>query len=262
MTIPDSVLLIDIETLCEGATVGMDPTRAPDWEDPTQEEFLQDWVKTPKRKTVPSNYRDAVKIATWESAESTRYSAAVRDAHLEAYAAVDAAREKAREKWARGSLSPMTGRVACISYAFGEGEVQVIECAEDERAGLVELEFMATSRSPGTIVSHNGSGFDWEFIWKRALKHRLPRLARHMRQEKPWSGYLVDTMKMFGPGYREFHSLDSLCAFLDIERAPSEIDGSGVHDAFIRGDWHLVVEHAASDIVDLREVYRRLAEAM
>lgn len=261
MTIPDSVLLIDIETLCEGATVGMDPTRAPDWEDPTQEEFMADWVKDPKRKTVPSNWRDAVKIATWESAESTRYSAAVRDAHLEAYAAVDAAREKSRHDWARGSLSPLTGRVACISYAFGEGEVQVIECAEDEMSGIYALG-RVLRRDPASIVAHNGSGFDFEFLWKRALKWRRPAIAKCFRQEKPWDGNLVDTMKMFGPGYREHISLDNLCAFLDIERAPSEIDGSGVHDAYIRGDWHLVTEHAASDIEDLRAVYRRLAEAM
>ena len=260
MNIPDNVLFLDIETLTEDAQAGMDPTRAPDWTEPTQESFMADWVREPTRKTCPRNYKDETKIATWESAESARYSGAVRDAHLEAYAAVDAAREKARLQWAKGSLSPMTGRVACISYAFGEGVVGVIECAEDERLGLQTLTNVV--HLADSIVGHNILGFDAEYLWKRALKHRLPKLAKMMRQSKPWDGYLLDTMRMFGPGYREYTSLDALCAFLDIERAPSEIDGSGVHAAYLSGQWAKVVEHADADIVDLREVYRRLAEAM
>jgi len=254
--IRENVCFLDIETLVEDAVEGMDPTCAPGWEAPK----IEDLVEEPKRRTCPANYGDAA-AERWESKESTRYSAAVRDAWLAAHEAIQLDRAKTRETWAKGSLSPLRGRVACISLAFGERAVQVIECADDERGGLWALNAELGRVEPDVIVTHNGFGFDYEFLWKRALKHRIPDLSQAMRQGKPWDGYLVDTMRMFGPGYREYHSLDTVCAFLDIERAPSTIDGSGVLDAYLSGRWAEVVEHAAADIVDLRNVYRRLIEA-
>jgi len=235
--IRENVCFLDIETLVEDAVEGMDPTCAPGWEAPK----IEDLVEEPKRRTCPANYGDAA-AERWESKESTRYSAAVRDAWLAAHEAIQLDRAKTRETWAKGSLSPLRGRVACISLAFGERAVQVIECADDERGGLWALNAELGRVEPDVIVTHNGFGFDFEFLWKRALKHRIPDLSQAMRQGKP-------------------HSLDTVCAFLDIERAPSTIDGSGVLDAYLSGRWAEVVEHAAADIVDLRNVYRRLIEA-
>lgn len=236
-----TVFYIDLETLPDDAEVGMSDHVAPGW--------------TPSpvtlgRRQVPGNYADAVKIATWQSREDLRYATAIVEAQ-------ELDRIEARKTWEKRSLSPMTGRIACISYAIDDGPVQVIECSEDEERGLRELRLFLGK--PDRIVAHNGHGFDFEYLWKRSVKHRLPELARQFRQPKPWDERLVDTLLLWR--MRRGGSLDAICQFLGIARAKSHIDGSGVLAAYTDGRWPEVVEHAAADIEDLRAVYRRILES-
>jgi hypothetical protein len=250
-------LYIDIETLPEEAYPNMPPGTAPCWERPDASTFLV----LPNRRTVPSSYKKPETVARWEAAEAERLAVALWNAGLAAEAAVDDARADAWDSWKKGSLSPMTGRIACISMAWDDGAVEVIECAEDEAGGLVEMGDRLSR--PAIIVAHNGHGFDFEWIWKRCMKHRLPRIAGWFRQAKPWDEQLIDTLMIWNNGARHNKrgTLDALCKFLDVRRSPSTIDGSGVLDAYISGRWSEVVEHAAADIEDLREIYLRLKEA-
>ena len=251
-----STLYIDIETLPEDAYLGMPHGIAPGWERPDALTFYVE----PTRRTLPSSYKKAETVARWEANEDERHLGAMRDARAAAESAVDDDQAAAWESWKKGSLSPMTGRIACISMAFDEEAVEVIECAEDEAEGLFELG--ERLRRPAIIVAHNGHGFDFEWLWKRCVKHRMPRLAVWFRQPKPWDDQLLDTLMLWNNGARHKRgTLDALCKFLDVERAPSAIDGAGVLDAYISGRWHEVVEHAAADIEDLREIYLRLKEA-
>ncbi len=258
MTIPDNICFIDIETLPEGATVGMDATRAPGWEPPSVEGF----VAEPERKTCPAHFRKPDAIERWEANESGRYSAAVRDAWLAAHEAMKAEKVKARKEWASGSLDGMRGRIACVSIAFGEGEIDVIECAEDEAGGLADLDAVMRRRKPRAIVAHYGIGFDFPFIQLRAVKHDLLGLARRFHQDKPWDGLLVDT-KALWPMVRgsKGANLANVCAFLGIDHdVDNPITGADVLDAYIAGRWGDVVAHAAADVRDLRGVYRVLAQ--
>lgn len=236
-----TTLYIDLETLPDNAEVGMSDHVAPGWTPSPV---------TLERRTVPGNYSDPTKIATWQSREDLRYAAAIVEAQ-------ETDRIEARKAWEKRSLSPMTGRIACISYALDDGPVQVIECSEDEKGGLRELRLFLGR--PDRIVAHNGHGFDYEYIWKRAVKHGYPGLARQFRQPKPWDERLADTLLMWR--MRRGGSLDAICQFLGISRAKSNIDGSGVLAAYTEGRWSEVVEHAAADIEDLRAVYRRILEA-
>jgi hypothetical protein len=252
-----STLYIDIETLPEEAYPDMPHGTAPGWSRPDASTFFVE----PARRTVPSSYKKAETVARWEANEDERHAAAIFDAVNAAELAVDEDRDAAWESWKKGSLSPMTGRIACISMAFDDEAVEVIECAEDEAAGLLEMGDRL--RRPAIIVAHNGHGFDFEWIWKRSMKHRFPKLAAWFRQPKPWDDQLLDTLMIWNNGARHNKrgTLDALCKFLDVKRAPSAIDGAGVLDAYISGRWHEVVEHAAADIEDLREIYLRLREA-
>jgi len=255
--IPDSVVFIDLETLPGDATVGMDLTQAPGWEAPPLV------VEEPKRRTVPASYKKDTAIQSWLLKEQGRMREARLEARAKAWEAQKEEKAKALKRWRDGSLDGYRARIACIAIASGEHPVQVIDCAEDEEAGLRELGIVM---SPGrTFVAHNGEGFDFPMVQIRALKYGGVRLAARLHQGKPWDGRLVDTLKWWptlgGWGDRfKGTKLDDICRHLGIERTDNPIDGSQVLDAYVRGDWPDVIAHAHADVRDLREVYRVLAE--
>ena len=63
-----------------------------------------------------------------------------------------------------------------------------------------------------------------------------------------------------GSNGRPRGTLDAICAHLGIERTDNPIDGSQVLDAYVSGHWADVVAHGVADVRDLREVYRVLAQ--
>lgn len=249
--IPNNICFIDLETLPSDATVGMDLTRAPGWEpEPVSVE----------RRTVPKSYKKEETILKWQAAETERYLQAEADARTKQQA-------DALSKWRRGSLSGVKGRIGCISIAFGEEEVEVIDCAEDEKAGLVALtervalQKTALSIQKFTFVAMNGLDFDFPMIQLRALKHGAKSLPRLFHQEKPWDGVLEDPSKWWPKfGYRDYcPKLGVVCEHLGIDHdEDNPISGAEVLDAYVRGDWPLVIAHAKADVRDLREVYRIL----
>lgn len=249
--IPNNICFIDLETLPSDATVGMDLTKAPGWEpEPVSAE----------RKSPPKNWKDPKKIIEWEAKEQDRYLAAVEEAKVKQQA-------DALSKWRKGSLSGLHGRIACISLAFGEEEVEVIDCAEDEKAGLVALaERVALQRSALnirqiTFVAQNGLDFDFPLIQIRALKYGSTKLAALFHQEKPWDGVLEDPSKWWPKmGYRDFcPKLGVICEHLGIDHdEDNPISGAEVLDAYVRGDWDQVIAHAKADVRDLRSIYKIL----
>ena len=269
--IPDNVVFIDLETLPGDATMGMDLTQAPGWEAPPLV------VEEPKARTRPRNLKDPAKIQIWHVGEAKRMEEAWLAAKAKAREDRGAERAKALKHWRDGSMDGYRARIACISIAFGEHPVQVIDCVDDEGAGLRELGAWAyrsiqwqRARNPGGFrglrwVAHNGDGFDFPMIQLRAMGHGGLRLAGRFHKEKAWDTHLVDTLKwwptMGGWGDRfKGTKLDDICGHLGIKRTDNPIDGSQVLDAYVRGEWPDVIAHAHADVRDLREVYRVLAD--
>lgn len=258
--IPANVGFIDLETLPGDATVGMETTAPPGWEDPDPE------PKEVTPRVLPRNMKKGGDAAArWKIGEEKRLEQAQKQAQLDAVAAVDAQRASALSEWRKGSLDPLRGRIALIALAFGEGDVQVIDCAEDEEAGLRELGGLIVDAKPRTWVAHNGPDFDFPFLQLRALKYGSAVLASRFHQEKSWDGVLVDTADWWPTvggwgGRKRGTRLDVICTHLGIERTDNPIGGAEVLDAYIRGDWPHVVQHGVADVRDMREVYRTLVE--
>lgn len=255
MKIPDTVCFLDLETLPEDATVGM--KTAPGWE-PTP---LDELAVEPKRRSVPASYKKYETIRAWEAREDERMSAALADAWLAAAAAQKDEQAEAWQAWSKGSLNALKGRIACIAIAFGEGDVFVIECAEDEARGLRGLDEYIRATSPRAYVAHNGIGFDFPWLQLRAMKYGYFDLARIFHQDKPWDGLLIDTKRLWpGASAHKGPSLNNVCAFLGIDHSEGNpINGSEVLAAYVEGRWSEVVEHGRADVRDLREVYRALS---
>lgn len=245
-----TTLFLDLESVPEDATVGMDLDNPPGWEP----------EPPPPPRAVPSNYKDPAKIIAWEWNERERHAA-----ELDGHAAAQAA--KARDWYGRHSLDPMKLRIACIGYAYDDDEPEVLAYGVELGDRLVLTHFLDTlqSRHPNRVVAHGGRGFDFPVLQVRSLKHGLPALGRFFHQDKPYDGYLIDTHDWWPTtSYRGFNRstarMDDICAFLGIERPNNPISGAGVLDAYVDGHMDNVMAHCWDDIRVLREVFRRLEE--
>ena len=243
-SIPASTLFIDLETLPGDAVVGMSLECAPGWDPP---------MPVVEPRTVPSNYKDAAKIQAWHAKEAQRQMA-------EAHKLLEAQRAKDLKHWRDGAIRPADMRIACVGWTLGEGDAEVIDCAEDEAAGLKALAELVMDAKPARIVAHNGHGFDFPNTQLRAMRHHGLRLAAAFHQEKPWENRLVDTLAWWPGKFSKGGSLDACADLLGISREANPISGAEVLDAYVAGRWGDVVGHCLDDINVLREVYRVLRE--
>lgn len=107
------------------------------------------------------------------------------------------------------------------------------------------------------MAAHNAS-FDLGFLWRRCvvtgvrLPFKVP--APSARAGKDYG----DTMTMWA-GYGQRVSLDALCRALDVP-SPKDggIDGAGVYDAWLAGQYDDIAAYNLRDAVATAEVWHRL----
>ena len=170
------------------------------------------------------------------------------------------------------TMNPALGRVWMVGYAIGkagpvllvgdgtlEGERQVLETFQEDMSRL---------DNPWWI-GHNIIGFDIPFMQVRALKHGFTGLARQLGRAtaKPWNHRYLDTMKLWPrtsndrsgwkDGLRGLAKLEVICQVLGIE-LQTGVMGKDVAAAFAEGDTEGAKEHLRLDIVQLRELFKRL----
>lgn len=228
-------LYLDIETLPSDAAPGMDPTDPPGWASLTAAD-------------APKNYKKPASRQAWADEENLH---------------------QAEAWWRKASLDPRRGRVAMIGTQHG-----IIDCAEDEHAGLLRLLDLfgnVDSRHIDVvIVGHNALGFDVPFVAHRAIQAGLPELAGWLAVGRWGRGLpssrhnvrVVDTSESWPRvGSRRFISLDDAAAAVGVTRSANPIAGSQVLDAYLNGDWHLVRDHCLDDISTLVRVADALQKA-
>ncbi len=240
-----TTLLLDLETLPETATVSMDLDNPPGWDPGLPPDFSD--------RKPPTNWKDKALIKEWWVKEHARQAEI-----LEGRVAADAG--KARDWYGKHSLDPMQLRIACIGWGIVGEEPQVIECFEDEKAGLELLREITKDRQPDRVVAHHGHGFDFPVIQLRAVKHGLFGLAHSFHQEKPWEGALLDTCLLwpvtkFRGQPQSSANVNAICAFLGIDRPDNPIDGKDVLQAYVDGRQDEIVAHCRADIRDLGKVW-------
>lgn len=170
------------------------------------------------------------------------------------------------------ALFPSLGKVWMIGFANKNQEPVIIGgdgSLESERKVLEEfLDYVAGWDSPWW-VGHNVSGFDLPFLQVRALHHNLPQLAQKLGRlrAKPWEKRVLDTQQLWPAtsadrtskslGLKGTRRLDTLCTLLDIENQIG-VMGPDVYQAFLAGNEKGVREHLYYDVVQVREVFKRL----
>jgi hypothetical protein len=193
----------------------------------------------------PGNLKKAETIAAWWETEGEQAKA---------------------DAVAKTSFDGLYGRIACICYAFDEGEI--FACA-NANEGQMLIEFYShvydqtTSAIngrlldiPATMVGHNLVGFDLPFLKHRSIINwvKPPPAIRAAMNAKPWDKCVADTMLIWSHERDKRVSMDKLCKALGIH-GKGDFDGSMVAATWPT-DPQKVIDYCKGDVERVREIYR------
>lgn len=224
----DHVVYIDIETVVESATVGMDLSGEP-----------PGYCFEPGEP--PANYKSPEAIARWQEREAEKSKA------------------NAWRDYAAGALSPMSGRVVCVGVAVDDRDVQTYHGDDEtEMLGFVRS-VLDQLPGPYRVVGHNLKGFDAPFLMLRGMKWgvRLP-----LSQAKKWDTKLIDTRELWpcssgSYGLKGSGKLGDIIRFLGLD-FPEDTSGADVFSQYVAGEWETIARHCAIDVEKVRALYREL----
>jgi uncharacterized protein YprB with RNaseH-like and TPR domain len=172
--------------------------------------------------------------------------------------------ENAEEAWRSTALDATRGRILCVGLIVDDGEPWVLwnedGTLDGERVVLERLDDVLAQNHPARVVAHNGHGFDFPWLARRAMRHDLPRLSKHFKVGKPWEAkHLVDTLEVWAAPDRATRggSLDAICRFLGLNRGANPISGADVYQRWVDGDHDAIRDHVLDDVRQLRAVHRR-----
>ena len=179
--------------------------------------------------------------------------------------------QTAADVYERAGIYAEFGRIICISAGViiqknGERFYRVKSFHDsDEKKLLSAFNDMLdkfTSNSGKKLCAHNGMEFDYPYIARRTLINglRIPRIL-DVSGAKPWEikDRLLDTLQMWKFGdYKNYTSLDLLCAVFDIPTPKDDIDGSQVAQVYYQeGDLDRIIRYCEKDTLALANLMLR-----
>ena len=179
--------------------------------------------------------------------------------------------QAASDVYERAGIYAEFGRIICISAGViiqknGERFYRVKSFHDsDERKLLSDFNEMLqkfTSNPGKKLCAHNGLEFDYPYIARRTLINglKLPRIL-DVSGAKPWEikDRLLDTLQMWKFGdYKNYTSLDLLCAVFNIPTPKDDIDGSQVAQVYYQeGDLDRIIRYCEKDTLALANLMLR-----
>lgn len=174
-----------------------------------------------------------------------------------------------KEMVGKTSFSGLYGSIACICYAFDDGDVFSVDCRDGEKKMLEDFYshlFDQTSSAihggvvegKATFVGHNIVGFDLPFIKHRSiiLGVKPPRAVREAFAAKPWGNEVADTMLLWSTDKEKRASMDALCKAFGLD-GKGDFDGSMVADTW-PADPEKVISYCKDDVIRTRQMYERI----
>jgi hypothetical protein len=179
--------------------------------------------------------------------------------------------QTAADVYERAGIYAEFGRIICISVGFvtqklGERFFRVKSFHDDNEKKLLsqfnDLLGKFTSHPGKRICAHNGQEFDFPYIARRSLIHglKLPAIL-DIAGAKPWEvkDRMIDTLQLWKFGdYKNYTSLDLLCAVFDIPTPKDDIDGSQVAQVYYKeNDLDRIVRYCEKDVLALANLLLR-----
>jgi hypothetical protein len=148
------------------------------------------------------------------------------------------------------------GRIACIGYIKENGQVEK-ECLSGDEKDIL-TKFWEIARDVDLFVGHNVLEFDFPFIIKRSIIHKIkPSLKINFAKYR--SDPIFDTMKEWDSwAYKQATSLDTLAKIFDLPTSKGEMDGSQVAQAYLDGRIQDICDYCMKDVELTRQVYYRM----
>lgn len=170
----------------------------------------------------------------------------------------------------RGAIYAEFGKIICIAFgAYYWNEKDEIAFKVSSFAGNDEVQLLLQFKAliekyPAEqliLCAHNGKEFDFPFICRRMLIHRIeiPK-ALQITGKKPWELLHQDTMDLWKFGdYKSYTSLDLLAAVFDIPGSKNEMSGDQVTKVYYEeNDLAKISRYCREDVVVLAQLYLRL----
>jgi hypothetical protein len=177
----------------------------------------------------------------------------------------------AADVYERAGIYAEFGRIVCISAGViiqknGERFYRVKSFYDaDEKKLLTAFNEMLekfTTNPAKKVCAHNGLEFDYPYIARRTLINglRLPKVL-DISGAKPWEikDRLLDTLQLWKFGdYKNYTSLDLLCAVFNIPTPKDDIDGSQVAMIYYQeGDLDRIIRYCEKDTLALANLMMR-----
>ena len=165
----------------------------------------------------------------------------------------------------RAGIYAEFGKIVCISVGFFNGNRFRLKSfyGHDERAMLNDFADMLNrhyNAPDAQLCAHNGKEFDFPYIARRMLINRIqiPRILQ-VAGKKPWETNFIDTMELWKFGdYKNYTSLDLLCAILDIPTPKDDINGSEVGRVYWdENDLERIKTYCQKDVLAIAQLMRR-----
>ena len=179
--------------------------------------------------------------------------------------------QEASDVYERAGIYAEFGKIICISAGLiiqknGERYYRVKSFHDsDEKKLISEFNQMLekfTSNPSKKLCAHNGQEFDYPYIARRTLINglKVPRIL-DIAGAKPWEikERLLDTLQMWKFGdYKNYTSLDLLCAAFNIPTPKDDIDGSMVASVYYQeGDIDRIIRYCEKDTLALANLMLR-----
>jgi predicted PolB exonuclease-like 3'-5' exonuclease len=156
-------------------------------------------------------------------------------------------------------------KVVCIGLGFYHDDKFRLRtiAGGDEAAILEEFSELLAKHFYGNnhlLCAHNGKEFDFPFLCRRYLIHRLklPALLQ-IQGKKPWEIKHIDTMELWKFGdVKNYSSLNLLAHVFGIPSPKDDMDGSMVAKTFYEdNDLARIEKYCLKDVVTLARVFNR-----
>ena len=175
----------------------------------------------------------------------------------------------AEEFYERAGIWAEFGKIICISVGYfnikGDSRNFRVTTFHGEEAKLLKefKNLLDTHFSPSKylLCAHNGKEFDFPYIARRMIIHRIDLPEKlNLFGKKPWEIPHLDTMELWKFGdYKNYTSLKLMANVLGIPSPKEDIDGSMVRDVFYNEkDIDRIVAYCELDVITIGQVFLRL----
>ncbi len=161
------------------------------------------------------------------------------------------------------------GKIICISVAYfvekeGVNQLRVRSFFnDDERVLLLEFKELLDThfkKRNQLLCAHNGKEFDFPFIARRMIIHRIDLPQKlNLFGKKPWEVPHLDTLELWKFGdYKHYTSLKLLTSILGIPSPKDDIDGSEVaHVYYKEKNLQRIVHYCEKDTIAVAQLLLR-----